>query len=327
MAGLPAGFTLRPPLDADAETIAAMINAETTALRGFAVVSVEWVLTPWSAPGTDREHDFAVLVDPGGDVGGYLQVESDPPHTEVFSIGVVALHHHGRGLGAAVVAECERRAQRFVALAGPGVRVVMHAGSLAEEPRVAGLLRAHGYTEVRRFTAMRIDFAETPAGPEPVAGIEIRGLRPGEERAVYACLAEAFADHWGETWPTEQAWMHHHVAATDADPGLWQLAWHGSELAGALVAEPRSGEDPAVGYVAALGVRRAYRRRGIAGALLRTSFRQLHARGAAGVSLHVDTQSTTGATRVYERAGMTAEPRFAAWEKELRAATGPAAGL
>jgi mycothiol synthase len=121
--------------------------------------------------------------------------------------------------------------------------------------------------------------------------------------------------------------MHHHVAAADTDPELWQLAWHGSELAGALVAEPRSGEDPAVGYVAALGVRHAYRRRGIAGALLRTSFRQLHARGAAGVSLHVDTQSATGATRVYERAGMTAEPRFATWEKELRAATGPAAGL
>ena len=327
MADLPGGFTLRPPLDADAAAIAAMINEETTALRGFAVVSVEWVLTPWSAPGTDRARDFAVVAEPGGDVAGYLYVESDPPYTEVFSIGVVALRHHGRGLGAAVVAECERRAQRFVALADPVLRVVMHAGSLAEEPRVAGLLRAHGYTEVRRFTAMRIDFAGTPAPPEQVAEIEIRGLHPGEERAVYACLAEAFADHWGDTWPTEDAWMHHHVAAADADPGLWQLAWHGPELAGALVAEPRSGEDPAVGYVAALGVRRAYRRRGIAEALLRTSFRQIHTRGGAGVSLHVDTQSTTGATRVYERAGMHAQPRFATWEKELRAGTAPTSGL
>ncbi len=327
MAGLPAGFTLRPPLDADAVAIAAMINEETTALRGFAVVSVEWVLTPWSAPGTDREHDFAVVVGPGGDIAGYLSVESDPPHTEVFSIGAVALGHHGRGLGAAVVAECERRAQRFVALAAPGVRVLMHAGSVAEEPRVAALLRAHGYTEVRRFTAMRIDFDDAPAAPGRVAGIEIRGVRAGEERAVYACLAEAFADHWGDTWPTEEAWMHHHVAAADCDPAMWQLAWHGAELAGALVAEPRSGEDPAVGYVAALGVRRTYRRRGIAEALLRTSFRQIHARGCAGVSLHVDTQSATGATRVYERVGMTAQPRFATWEKELRPGTEPAAAL
>jgi ribosomal protein S18 acetylase RimI-like enzyme len=327
MAALPAGFTLRPPFDADAAAIAAMINEETTALRGFAVVSVEWVLTPWSAPGTDRERDFAVVAGPGGDLAGYLFVESDPPHTEVTSIGVVALRHHGRRLGAAVVGECERRAQRFVALADPGLRVVMHAGSLAEEPRVAALLRAHGYTEVRRFTAMRIDFAGAPAAPEQIAGIEIRGLHPGQERAVYACLAEAFADHWGDTWPTEEAWMHHHVAAADCDPGLWQLAWHGAELAGALVAEPRSGEDPAVGYVAALGVRRAYRRRGIAEALLRTSFRQAHARGASGMSLHVDTQSTTGATRVYERTGMTAQPRFATWEKELRGGMASMSGL
>ncbi len=327
MADLPAGFALRPPLDADAETITEMINAETTALAGFAAVSVEWVLTPWSAPGADRERDYAVVTETGGDVAGYLYVESDPPYTEVFGIGVVALRHHGRGLGAAVVRECERRAQRFVALADPEVRVVMHAGSLADEPRVAALLQAHGYREVRRFTAMRIDFDGAPAAPGRVDAIEIRCLRPGEERAVYACLAEAFADHWGETWPTEEAWMHHHVAAADADPGLWQLAWHGSELAGALVAEPRSGEDPALGYVSALGVRRAYRRRGIAQALLRTSFRQLHARGAAGVSLHVDTESTTGATRVYERAGMIAQPRFATWEKELRGGGAPMRGL
>jgi mycothiol synthase len=238
----------------------------------------------------------------------------------VFSIGAVALHHHGRGLGAAMVGECERRAQRFVALADPDLRVVMHAGSLADEPRVAALLRAHGYREERRFCAMRIGFDGAPAAPGRVAGIEIRGVHPGEERAVYACLAEAFADHWGDTWPTEETWTHHHVAAADADPALWQLAWHGPELAGALVAEPRSGEDPALAYVAALGVRRAYRRQGIAEALLRTSFRQLHARGAAGVSLHVDTASPTGATRLYERAGMVAQPRFATWEKELRAA-------
>jgi hypothetical protein len=36
--------------------------------------------------------------------------------------------------------------------------------------------------------------------------------------------------------------------------------------------------------------------------------------------LEVDTESITGATRLYERLGMTAEPRFSQWEKELRPA-------
>jgi mycothiol synthase len=318
MAGLPEGFTLRPPADADAEPLMLMINAETMALIGVSLATVEWVVTPWRAPGADRERDFAVVVDAGGAVAGYLSVASDPPYTEVFIIGVVAIRHHGRGVGAALVVEAERRARRFVDLAAAGRRVVMRFGTLADEPRVSRLMAEHRYLEVRRFVAMRIDFDGPPAPAAAVDGVEIRGPAAGEEAAVYACLAAAFADHWGETWPTEETWIHHHVETTDFDPGLWLLAWHGSELAGVLVAEPRSGEDPALGYIAEFGVRREYRRRGIAGALLRRSFGQFHARGMAGVSLYVDTESITGATRVYERAGMTAQPRFATWEKELR---------
>jgi ribosomal protein S18 acetylase RimI-like enzyme len=203
-------------------------------------------------------------------------------------------------------------------MAAPDRRVVMQIGALAEEPRVGRLLAAHGYAEVRRFFAMRIDFDGPTAPAARVARIAIRGVAPGEERAVYACLTDTFADHWGDTWQTEETWMHSHVATDKFDPGLWLLAWDGDVLAGALVGQPQSGEDPALGYIAELGVRRAYRRRGIAEALLRTAFGRFQARGLLGASLHVDTESITGATRVYERAGMTAQPRFARWEKELR---------
>jgi hypothetical protein len=40
----------------------------------------------------------------------------------------------------------------------------------------------------------------------------------------------------------------------------------------------------------------------------------------------VDAESVTGATRLYERVGMTPYPRFATWEKELRPAAIPAKG-
>jgi hypothetical protein len=40
------------------------------------------------------------------------------------------------------------------------------------------------------------------------------------------------------------------------------------------------------------------------------------------VVLEVDTESLTGATRLYTRLGMTSEPRFSQWEKELRPAGG-----
>jgi hypothetical protein len=61
------------------------------------------------------------------------------------------------------------------------------------------------------------------------------------------------------------------------------------------------------------------RRRGEA--LLRHSFRALFLRGKRGCDLLVDAESLTGATRLYDRVGMSAHPRFAIWEKELHPAS------
>jgi mycothiol synthase len=320
-AGLPPGFALRPPADADGEAIVAMMNEETLRLRGVAMVTTDWIVNPWTAPGADRENDFAVVTAPEGDIAGYVFVECHPPHTEVFSVGAVALGHHGRGIGAAILDEAEHRAQRFFLHAPPGERIVMHAGSLAEEPRVAALLTAHGYHEARRFAQMAIELDRPPAPPADIPGVEIRPFAAGDAAAVYDCLTEAFADHWGGNWPTEEAWTHDSIdASTEFHPDLWLLAWHGPDLAGVLIAEPGADGDLTLGHVSNIGVRRAFRRRGIGEALLRTSFGQFHDRGSRGVVLEVDTESITGATRLYERMGMTATPRFSQWEKELRPA-------
>jgi len=320
-AQLPDGFAFRPPVDGDGHAIVEMMNEESRALRGTVTVSLDWVANAWTAPGVDRENDFVVVVDPDGGVAGYVFVESHAPFTEVFSVGSVALRHQGRGIGAAILEEAHRRAARFFPLAPPGERIVMHAGALADEPLAAGLLTAHGFFEARRYARMSIELAEPPALPGPIPEIDIRPFRPGNERAVYDCLSEAFADHWGGNWPSEESWRHDYIdASSDFEPELWQLAWHGAELAGALIAETGADGDPTEGHVSNIGVRRAYRRRGIGEALLRTSFVQFHERGCRGVALEVDTESITGATRLYERLGMTAEPRFSQWEKELRPA-------
>jgi mycothiol synthase len=216
------------------------------------------------------------------------------------------------------VAENERRAQRFVALADPRLRVVIHTGALADEPRVSALLAAHSYREVRRTTLMWIDFEEKPAPPAALAGIEVRPLRPEDAVEVFAAHREAFADHWGEDEETYEDFRHHLLDRPEFDPELWLLAWHGEGLAGYLGAQDEAVEDPARGYVDLLGVRRAYRRRGVGEAFLRHAFQPLFLRGKRGCDLHVDADSLTGATRMYERVGMRALPRFARWEKELR---------
>jgi mycothiol synthase len=199
-------------------------------------------------------------------------------------------------------------------------RVLIHAGALADEPRVSALLSSRGYREVRRFELRRVDFASEPAPPTDVEGISVRGFRPGEARQLDEAHVEAFADHWGEGEETYEDFRHHLLDAPEYDAGLWFVAWDGEELAGYVGAHEKSRGDPSRGYIALLGVRRPYRRRGLGEALLLDAFGALYARGRRGADLHVDADSTTGATRRYAKVGMTAHPRFATWEKELRPA-------
>jgi mycothiol synthase len=305
---------MRPPSADEADAIADMINAESMELVGFAIASADWIRSGWG-PGTNIERDFAVVLAGDGDLAGYLFVQFDEPYEEVFGIGAVAIGHHGRGLGTAILAELDRRA-RAIAEGRDGV--ALRVGTLSDEPLVAALMTAHGFREVRRFWSMWLTFEGAPPPPDEVPRIAFRTLVPGQEREVHACLAEAFEDHWGGGIRPLEPWLYAHVETSPHyDPEYWQLAWDGDVLAGALTAALVSDENPDYGSIDLLGVRRAYRGRGIAEALLRRSFVSLYAAGREGAMLIVDSESQTGATRLYERVGMTPRPRFSAWERAL----------
>jgi mycothiol synthase len=312
---LPPGYRLRAPVIEDGPAIADMLNEETVALTGVPLASVEWVTTAWTAPGARLDRDFGVITDSSGAIAGYFLIQFEPPHTTVSVIGAVALPHHNRGIGSAIIAEVERRGRELAAVHED---VILRMGVLAGEPRVAALLTAHGFREARVFWSMTLRFDGPPPPPAEVAGIDVRTLVLGQEREVYECAAEAFEDHWGEGFPSEQSWLHRHVHASDSfDPELWYLAWEGERLVGLLLAAADAEEDPELGYVGLLGVRREARCRGIGEALLRRSFVTFHGLGKRGAQLVVDSESSTGANRLYERVGMTARPRFANWDRPL----------
>jgi mycothiol synthase len=309
---------MRPPRPDDVTAIVEMANAESVALRGIELVSAEWIETLFATPSVDVENDVVVVTAPDGAIAGYLFIRSHPPYTRVTAIGVTAIDHHGIGIGGALVDESERRAQRFAALAPPNAAVLMHQGTFVDEPMVAGVLTPRGYREVRIFCQMQITFADPPPPPSTPDGIELRLPAAGEEDAVHACLTEGFQDHWGDGIANLDDWRREYVEADSFAPELWTLAWDGSDLAGAVVGLRTTEEDPDYGYLAQLAVRPAFRRRGIGEALLRQSLTQFHKAGRRGVVLYVDADSLTGATRLYERAGMRSQPRFATWERELR---------
>ena len=72
-----------------------------------------------------------------------------------------------------------------------------------------------------------------------------------------------------------------------------------------------------MGWVRSLFVRRPWRRRGLGMALLQNAFREFHERGERRVGLGVDAENLTGATRLYERAGMRVVETTIVYRKEL----------
>ncbi len=98
------------------------------------------------------------------------------------------------------------------------------------------------------------------------------------------------------------------------DPSLWWIAAAGAPIAGVAV-----GVDfPDKGGIRLLGVRRPWRRQGIALALLRQAFQEFTRRGHAVVGLGVDAASPSGATALYRRAGMRIDKQFDQYRKVVR---------
>jgi GNAT superfamily N-acetyltransferase len=98
-------------------------------------------------------------------------------------------------------------------------------------------------------------------------------------------------------------------------PELTYLAVaRGDAIAGAAICH----DFMDIGWVGTLGVRRPWRRSGVGLALLHRAFGDFYDAGRRRVYLGVDAQSLTGATRLYERAGMHPERRHVFYEKVLR---------
>jgi ribosomal protein S18 acetylase RimI-like enzyme len=72
-------------------------------------------------------------------------------------------------------------------------------------------------------------------------------------------------------------------------------------------------------YVASVGVRRPWRRRGLARALLASALVAAREAGFTSASLGVDTDSPTGATALYTSVGFAPDKTFTTYRKPLEA--------
>jgi len=300
---LPDGLSLRRATVDDAPAIDELITAADIAVQGWSESSVGDVLQWWRL--MDLEHNSWVLHDNGVIAAyGVCMV-----HGDTFELdGFVHPDRRGHGLGAWLLARAEARARE---LALPK----LYAWSLAGDSRAHELFERHGMRELRRFYRMMVDFDGPPPEPDWPEGVQVETFEPEDARAFHAAMGEAFADEWNfVSLPFEEWYELRLVKDPDFDPTLWFVVRDGDEIAAVLRGEPdRSG----AGFVGAVAVRKPWRKRGIALALLRHAFGEFYRRGKSRVSLGVDAENPTGATRLYERAGMHVAYEAVTHGKEL----------
>ena len=316
-------FTARPATLDDVDATAELVNAYYIEQLGKPQCEAQELHTDWQAPTMNMETDLRLVFTSTGGLVGYSGIWDPEPHVKPYSWGVVHPEYKSQGIGAYLAHWIEERARRSIPEAPAGARVVLRQSKPATDTVSQALLRAHGYQLARYFFRMVIEVEDPPPAPALPEGIAIRTfVREQDLRALVSAVREAFRDHWGYVeHPFEQEyqeWAHWIDNDPHHDPSVWFLALDGEQIVGASLCLPKMTEDPDMGYVDTLGVRRSWRRQGIALALLHHSFGEFYRRGKRRVSLDVDAESLTGATRLYEKAGMHVQRQSAGYEKELR---------
>lgn len=324
----PAGATCRATVREDAEGVLAILNANSIALNGVPENTLDDLLEVWDDPRLDLAQDTRVVIAADGRLIAYAVLWNKG--RESLPVVDVYLHHSewetDTLTDAALLAWAETRAWEAASAIAPDLRIAMRSYTDVRETRLLNALDGAGYTPIRHSFQMGITFDGAPdpgAWPE---GFDLRVLEADDDPVpVFEAFRDAWRDHFGymerpyeeslESWRRE--W------ARDFAPSIWLAAMSCDTVAGFCISRPEYGGDFSKGFVDVLGVRRAFRRRGLAEALLRRNLAALYATGKREVLLYVDGESLTGATRVYERAGMSVRRRFTLCEKELRPGIDP----
>lgn len=322
--GLPEGFTHRPATFADAASVVELCNLASLKMLGTPDLSLEDTQAEWQTPGFNLADSTQLVFDPNGKLVGYFEVwDGREPPLIIFLWGRVHPDYERRGIGSALLRWGEQRARQAVPRAPQHARIVVQSGSPSSYLPSNKLLASCGMQPVRYFQRMKIVLNGSVPLVSLPDGIRLETYRhPQQARQVFSAVREAFHDHWGHVEESFEEgfkrFSHSRFEDAKFDPSLWLLAMDGEEIAGFSLCRSEAFDDSEEGFVSTLGVRRNWRKQGLGLALLQRSFQVFQQRGQKSVGLFVDASSLTGATRLYEKAGMHVYRQFTTYEKELR---------
>lgn len=222
--------------------------------------------------------------------------------------GVVHPQRRGTGIGSAILEwqvahalawDADTREAGF----GPFEARIFAPASQVD---LAQLAARFGFERVRHFYSMERELVEVPPR-RSIPGISIVGWDPARSDEARTVVNAAFRDHWGSVERSPQMWEEIvGRAAFRADWSLLAVDEVTGKIAGLLLGAAYThdwSEAKKLGYADVIGVLRAYRKRGIAGALLVEAMHLFASSGMTTAELDVDVENPSGALGLYTSLG------------------------
>ncbi len=228
-----------------------------------------------------------------------------------------------RGLGRALLAWAEDRVRRSLDAGTAGRIDLPHtlAGwADLEIPEVAPFAAAAGYHVDGYGVMMTRSLVDPIAEVGLPQGLEIRPVRPEDHRQIWDADTEAFQDH-RDPWVRTESDFTRWFTQPDLNTSLWLVAWDGDQVAGSVMNFVFRDENERLsverGWLEHVSVRRAWRNRGLASALISRSMRILRDLALDEVALGADAENLSGAVRLYESLGFRRVRTSAGYRKAI----------
>jgi GNAT superfamily N-acetyltransferase len=315
MKTLPTGYSTRQATVSDAPAVAGLIATCEQALTGQSRTTTAAVENDWI--GYDLADSAVCVLDAAGAIVAYADI-FNRSYRIVNVYGYVHPAHRGRGLGSWLVSWGEQWIEERMRQAPDGVRVVVQHYVRDIDVAYRRHIEAAGYREVRRVYVMERDLPAEPMTAPSVEGYRIRSYVPGvDDLAAHLAFEEGAADMWERPASSLENWRN--VAQRSVE-GLILLAetTNSGDIAAVCTCNLTGDE----GWIRELAVVPAHRRKGLGFAILTRAFEELSIQGAKTAGLSVDSESPTGADKLYVRAGMRETETYVVYRKEIRPGVG-----